>query len=428
MRVALLIAGAANMYCGSCLRDNRLAATLRRAGRDVVALPLYTPIRTDETAVTESRVYFGGVGVYVRQRWPLLAKLPGVAALLNWGPALKMASRLAGATRAEQLGPLTLSVLRGEQGEQRAALRELVEGLRRLRPAVVNLPNLLFIGVAAELRRALGVKVVCSLSGEDLFVDALPEPWRPRAMAEISRRSADVDAYVAMTQYYAGHAAAQFGLPRERIHHVPLGVAVEDFAPAATRDASRPFTLGYLARICPEKGVGALIDAFLRLRREGRRARLRIAGYLGASDRAYFDQQLAKAAAAGARDEIDVVGEVTREQKAAFLRSLDLFSVPSVYHESKGLYVIEAMAAGVPVVQPRHGSFPELVESCVGGVLYEPNDPVALPSAIATLMDDAPRRAQLGAAGAAAVRAQYSDEIMARRMWQMYETLPAPKA
>lgn len=421
------------MYCGSCLRDNRLAATLRRAGRDVVAIPLYTPIRTDETAVTEPRVYFGGVGVYVRQRWPLVAKVPGVARLLNSRPMLRLASKLAGATRAEQLGPLTLSVLKGEAGEQRATLAELIEGLRPLRPAVVHLPNLLFLGLAAALRRELPARIVCSLSGEDLFIDALPEPWRSRAMEEIGRRAGDVDAYLAMTAYYARYAAEHFSLPPERVRHVPLGIRVADFASDRGAGDARGmpsvagrFTIGYLARICREKGVGVLIDAFIRLRGERRDARLRIAGYLGAADRAYLEAQLKKAAAAGVRGDIDVLGEVTLDEKVAFLRSLDLLSVPSVYAESKGLYVLEALAAGVPVVQPRHGSFPELVEATGGGVLVKPGDGAALAGAIAGLMDDASRRSALGAAGAAGVAAQFTDELMAGRMWDVYRAVAGP--
>jgi glycosyltransferase involved in cell wall biosynthesis len=198
-----------------------------------------------------------------------------------------------------------------------------------------------------------------------------------------------------------------------------LGIHVEDFAPAAPADG--PLVIGYLARICPEKGLRNLCDAFIALRRGGRDCRLRAAGYLGAGDRDYFDQTCGTLRAHGCHEAFEYVGEVSRGEKAAFLRSIHVFSVPTVYHEAKGLPVLEAQAAGVPAVQPRHGSFPELLEATGGGVLYSPGDPGALAAALGGLLDDAPRRAQMGQRAAAGVRAAFTDAIMAEKTWSLYE-------
>ena len=90
--------------------------------------------------------------------------------------------------------------------------------------------------------------------------------------------------------------------------------------------------------------------------------------------------------------------------KIAFLQSLDLMSVPTVYHESKGNPVLEALANGVPVVLPRHGTFPEMIETTGAGLLCEPLDPAALADALAELILDPSRAADHGRRGHEAIR------------------------
>ncbi len=421
MRVAYLIAGAGGMYCGSCLRDNRLAATLIARGRDVVLVPLYTPIRTDEADVSQGRIYFGGINVYLQQRFAPFRALPAWASRLFDSPTLlRWAGRFAGNTSPEQLGPMTISMLEGEQGLYRRELGQLIDGLRAVRPDVVNLPNLMFIGIAGRLKAALGVRVLCTLSGEDVFLDRLPEPFRRRAYDLIRDGAGDVDAFVAPTEYFSSFAARRFSLPADRVHMVGLGISLDGVGETAN-PPEEPFTLGYFARICPEKGLENLAEAFVRLRRAGRNCRLRAGGYLGSGDRKYLDRVTAKLRHGGVLDSFEYVGEVDRTGKYAFLRTLHLLCVPTEYHESKGLYVLEALACGVPVVQPRHGSFPELVQETGGGLLYDPADGNALVEAISRLMDDPALRRDLAVKGRAAVRESFTDEIMAEKMWQVYE-------
>ncbi len=151
--------------------------------------------------------------------------------------------------------------------------------------------------------------------------------------------------------------------------------------------------------------------------------RLRVAGYLGERDRAYLagiEQQLASW---GLDDRVDHVGEVDRAQKADFLRSLDVLSVPTTYVEPKGLFVLEALACGVPVVQPRHGAFPEVIDATGGGVLVEPGSPSALATALVELAGDPERAAALGAAGREATHRLYGDRAMAETTLRYYERL-----
>jgi len=421
MKVVYLAAGAGGMYCGSCMRDNRLAATLIELGHDVTLVPLYTPLRVDEPDVSSGRIYYGGINVYLQQSVPIFRRTPAVVDRLLDSPALlRAAGRMAAGTRAENLGELAVSVLRGEHGAQGKELDKLIEGLRDLRPDIINLPNLMFAGVAGRLRSTFGVPVLCTLSGEDLFIDQLPDLFRHQALQLIAERSRDIDGFVAVTRYFGDHAGQVFGLRRERVHYVPMGIRVDDHVEARP-EVNEPFTIGYLARICPEKGLATLCEAFIRLRREGRRCRLRIAGYLGSSDRQYFHAALARLRDRGCAADVEYVGEATRERKMEFLRGLHVLSVPTRYHEAKGLYILEALASGVPVVQPRHGSFPELIEDTGGGLLYDPDDADALSGALARTMDDESLRRSMGAAGRSAVRDRYTDKVMAARTWALYE-------
>lgn len=423
MKIAYLVAGAGDMYCGSCMRDNRLAARLMAQGRDIVLLPLYTPIRTDETDVSRHDVHFGGINVYLQERWSLFRHTPRfIDRILDWTVLLRRVGRLAASTSAKQLGTLTVSVLDGPRGHLRKELDRLLRDLGALAPSIVHLPNLMFLGIAAPIREALGVPVVCSLAGEDIFLDALVEPYRMRALERIRRCARDVDAYLAPTEYYGAYAARHFHLPDERVTFACMGISPDEFEVPA-HPPQEPFTIGYLARICPQKGLHRLADAFIRLRQSGRLCRLRIAGYLGAADRKYFDGLLAQVRKAGFGADVDVVGEVDRHQKIEFLKSLHAFSVPATYAEAKGFYVLEAMAAGIPVVQPEHGSFPELIEATGGGLLYDPEEDAGLHDGLSRLMDDPMLRLRLGEEGRTSVLNSFTDDVMAEQTWAVYEEI-----
>jgi glycosyltransferase involved in cell wall biosynthesis len=411
------------MYCGSCLRDNRLAATLIGQGRDVTLIPLYTPLRTDERDASTPRILYGGINVFLQQRAAWLPSFPAVTdRLLDARWLLRAASRWAARTRPEDVGDLTVSVLRGEDGAQARELDKLVRALRGIPADLINLPNLMFVGVTRRLREEFKLPIVCTLGGEDLFLNALTEPYRTHALDLIRTRAADVDAFVAVTRYFASHSAKHFHLPSERVHYVPMGIGVDDLS-VSDPPPHRPFTIGYLARICPEKGLDNIARAFVALRRRGRACRLHVAGYLGSADRKYFNRVAIDLRNSGFSSDVEFVGEVTRRDKLRFLEGLHVLSVPTVYPEAKGFYVLEALACGVPVVQPSHGSFPELIDQTGGGLLCPPGDPEALADEIASLMDDEALRRKLGANGRDAVRRSFSNTAMADQTWALYERL-----
>lgn len=425
MKVAYLTAGAGGMYCGSCMRDNALAAALRRRGRDIALLPVYSPIRTDEENVSENRVVFGGINVYLQHRYGLFRRAPRLLDRLLDHPALlRRAMKNAGGTSPEAAAPLTVTILRGEEGAHKREVGKLIDTLREFAPDVVHLPDAFFVAHAAPIRRELGGPVVCTLTGEDIFLEKLPEPHRGEAFALLRRHAPAVDAFLCVSRHYAHYAVEHFGVPASRVHAVPLGIHIEtDAIPTAPAAARRPFTIGYLARICHDKGLHLLAEAFELLHTRGRTCRLVIAGYLGEADRAYFEGVRDRLRRAGLEPHVELLGEVDRAAKFAALRGMDVLSVPTTYREAKGLYVLEALSQGVPVVQPAHGSFPELIEATGGGLLVEPHSAPAVADAIERLMNDADLRRRLGDAGRRAVRERFTDDIMADAAWRVFETV-----
>ncbi len=429
MRVAYIAAGAAGMVCGSCINDNTLALALRLRGVDLTLIPTYTPLRTDGPDASIDRVFYGGINVYLQQKMAFFRRTPEfVDRLMNGRPLLKSLSWFSGSTRAGELGALTVSMLKGELGSQRKELKKLVRWLKDdLRPDLVHLTNSMFLGVAREMKREMGVPVLCSVQGEDVFLESLIEPYRNEAIDLIQDRARDVDAFVATCDWYADAMARYLNAPRERFRVVRLGIGLEGHGPGDRALPETPFTVGYMARIAPEKGLHLLADAVGRLAEQvgSENIRLLAAGYLGGREKSYYREVVSLIESRGLTDAFEYLGEVDRRRKIEFLNSVHVLSVPTPYREPKGLFVLEALANGTPVVQPRHGAFPELVESTGGGILVDPGSPAALAEGLSRMMKDGEAREAMGRKGRAVVRRTYTDECMAGAMQDVYRQFVA---
>jgi glycosyltransferase involved in cell wall biosynthesis len=417
LRILAITAGAANMYCGSCLRDNALARELLRLGHEVTLIPIYTPTRTDEPNVSERRVLYGGVNVYLQQVMPLFRRTPRfVDGLFDSRPVMKLLSRLSVSTDPDRLADLTLSTLKGEDGFQHKEVAKLVEGLRRLpHPDVVLLPNSLMIGLAHPLSSALECPMACTLQGEDLFLDGMPASHRREAIRLIQERVPHVDGFLPVSEYYASYMGELLSIPASKMAVVRLGINLEGFAERVEREG-RPVAIGYFARVAPEKGLHNLVDAYrlLRKRDDLPPTRLEVAGYLGREHRSYLARLENELAKDGLASEYRYHGTLDRKGKIDFLRSIDVFSVPTDYIESKGISLLEAMAAGVPAVQPRHGTFTEVLEATGGGMLVRAGDNRELAKALASLVLDPRARQEIGRKAAEGVRRHFTVERMAR--------------
>jgi glycosyltransferase involved in cell wall biosynthesis len=425
MRIAYITAGAAGMFCGSCMHDNTLVATLCALGHEALLIPTYTPIRTDEQDVSQKRVFFGGINVYLQQKLSLFRHTPWfLDRPLDSLPLLRWVSRFAMKTRAEDLGSLAVSVLEGEHGHQAKEVAKLARWLAHdVKPEIVNLTNVLLSGSVHDIKERLNVPVLCTLQGDDIFLEALPPDYRAKCMALVRAHCEHVDGFISTSAYYADFMAEYLKIPRGKIDVVHPGLNLKghgDGTPAGDRS---PCTNGYFARISPEKGLHVLADARVLLAKsDGVPAwKLRISGWLGANDQAYFEGVKKKLADAGLEGRFEHVDSPDHACKVRFLQSLDILSVPTTYREPKGLYVLEALANGVPVVQPRHGSFPELVEATGGGLLVQPEHPQELAAALRRLMGDAGLRKELGTKGREVVHRHFHADRMARETVGVYQ-------
>lgn len=428
MKIVYIAAGAAGMYCGSCLHDNTLAAALRLRGHDVLLVPTYTPTRTDEPNESIDRLFFGGINVYLQQQLACFRRTPWFLDRLLDQPALVawLASRGAASTRAEDLGPLTVSMLRGETGNQRKEVEKLVHWLsEEIRPDVVHLSNSMLLGMARGIRRRLGVPVVCSLSGEDIFLEKLVEPFYSQARDLLKERARDCAAFVALNRYYADFMGKYLAASAERMHVIRHGLNLDGYTPRPRRAAGAPRVVGYFARVSPEKGLHVLVEALGILAADPGMSdvQLRAAGYLGAQDRPYLAQIRQRARELGLGNRFEYAGELDRPGKIAFLQSLDVLSVPTVYRESKGISILEALACSVPVVLPEHGAFPEYVADTGGGVLHTPEDPADLAEKLRTLLSDPAWGDELGQRGRQAIVSRYLAKHMAEATLTLYGQL-----
>jgi glycosyltransferase involved in cell wall biosynthesis len=452
MTIVQLTPGTGGMYCGNCFRDNALVAELRRLGHEAWMVPLYLPLTLDEPDQSAGTpIFLGGINVYLEQKFPWFGAAPRwLRSWLSSPGLLAKAAGYAAKTRAEEVGALLLSMLHGEAGSQAREIDDLVAWLTaRVRPEVVCLSNALLVGLAQPLRRQLGARLVCFLQGEDIFLDSLAAPYRDPAWQLLQQKARDVDLFIAPNRYFAGVMTDRLRLRPGTVRVIPEGIALAGYRTTPGQQAQdggcgedwtafeeirsassalsnhesrcpawRSTTVGYLARLCPEKGLHVLIEAFIELHRRGRvpAVRLKVGGGCGPSEVPYVKALESQLAHQGLAESVSFHPNLSREQKIAFLQSLDLFSVPATQPEASGMYLVEALAAGVPVVQPRFASFPEFVETTGGGVLYDPERRHGLVDALEQLLLDPARRRELSATGQRAVHEQFNAPRMAREV------------
>jgi len=387
MHLAIITAGGAGMFCGSCMHDNTLARGVMNLGHEVSLIPTYTPIRVDEADVSQSRVFLGGINVYLDATSRLWRTLPRF--LTGWldSPwAIRLATSFGMSADAKKLGGLTVALLEGDAGPDRAPIDEFARFIgRQLKPDVVCFSNALLCGTLPRLKQEYAGPVWCLLQGDDIFLDGLIEPYRSRSLGLIHEHAKLFDGFLVHSNYYRDFMSESLHLPREKVHVVPLGIDLAGHDGLPREQPGDPFTIGYFARICPEKGLHRLIDAFRVLHAKHPRTRLRAGGYLGTRDKAWSRRLLRNAADLGSAFEY-IGSPATHAEKVAFLKSFDVLSVPTEYREPKGLYILEALANGVPVVQPRHGAFPEMIATTGGGLLVEPCDANALATSLEEMM------------------------------------------
>ena len=428
MRIIHLTPGTGSFHCGSCLRDNALIKALRVRRHDALMVPLYLPLVTDGLAANpEIPVQVGGISLYLAQKMPWVAKMPSfIHRWINKPERLKKVSQRIGMTSARSLGEMTLGTLQGRDGRQWGEWKKLLTWMRtQPKPDIVSLSNSMLTGLAPAIADEFGCPIVCSLQGEDAFLDGLPDPYREQCWEALRHNGRAVTRYVAPSQFYSNVMQPRLGALDEQVAVIHNGMDVNAFAAA---DPSTNFpTIGYFARIIPGKGLNTLVDAFISLcqRRHIQRLKLKIGGSATKSDEAYIKQVRAKLDAAGLKGRYEFHTNLNASDKVRFFRDVTVFSVPCTYGEAFGLYVLEAIASGVPVVQPRHGAFPEILELTKGGLLCEPDSSESLADGLNQLLLDDVARQRMADEGMNNVRKHFTSSLMAERFESLLVDLKA---
>ena len=427
MRIVQLTPGSGdNFYCENCLRDLALVRAMRTLGHEVTLVPMYLPLQIRNPEPIEAApIFFGGINVYLQQKLGLFRRLPKV--LDRWLDSpflLRGIAKFSSMTSARDLGETTLSMLAGNDGQQTKECDRLVEWLAGLdeKPDVILLSNVLLSGLAGPLRRVLKTPVVCLLQDEDGFLDGLGSPWAQQAWQKVQQNAGQIDHFFSVSRYYGKVMTERIGLAADKISVLYTGIDTAEFSPAF-RLPEVP-TIGYVSRMSEANGLDILVNAFGLLRQDGpfQNAQLKITGGSLQSDRAFLEKVKRHVQSLGLSEYVTFEEDYSRQARKAFLHSLSCIAVPARKPMAYGLFALEAMACGVPFVQPACGVFKELAE-LGGGVVYEPNTPENLAESLRSVLGDATPLAGLRAAARVTAETTFAIEKttaqMAERMGRL---------
>jgi glycosyltransferase involved in cell wall biosynthesis len=363
MQVIHIVPGTGgSFYCGNCLRDSTYVQALRKEGIDALKIPMYLPIFSDEHDLTDIPVFYGAISLYLKHKYPILRKAPAwFDKVLNSGLALKFAAKMSGSTRAKGLEDMTISMLLGELGGQKEELDKMVDWIAEHCEAdVIHLSNALLIGLARRFQEKLDVLVVCSLQDEDVWVNAMDDHFKKKTWGLMSERANDVDAFIAVSDFYAGVMKEQMNIASEKLYSSYISVDPEDYS--YINSSEKAFTIGYISRMCEENGLEVLVDAFILFKKKPGKdnVKLILTGGSTGDDQDFLKMIKNKISEAGISEDVVYHKDFENEGRHEFFSKVSLISVPVLEGEAFGMYLLEAMASGVAVVQPALGAFPEI--------------------------------------------------------------------
>ena len=423
MKIVQIIPGSGgSFYCGNCLRDDKYYDSLKRKGHDVIKIPMYLPLFADEHDLTDIPVFYGAVSLYLKQQFPFLRKFPSwIDRILNSKPMLKLAARQSGSTNAVGLEDMTISMLLGEDGNQSAELEELVNWVDvHFKPDVVHISNALLLGLAHRLKEKLKVPVFCALQDEDVWVDIMAPEISRKIWKLMAEKAKDVDGFIAVSDYYANFAKEKMNIPEEKIRTLHLGVSPDSYPYIDTLQKER--NIGFISRMCYSNGLDILVDAFVLLKKEKafEDVKLIITGGSTGVDRKFIQQIHNRINENGLQNSIEFQSKFDNEDRIKFFEKVSLISVPVRNGEAFGIYLIEAMASGIPIVQPALGAFTEIVDISNGGVVFYPNEPHLLATKLAGLLSDKDRMHEMSIKARSSVENNFNINLQAEKLSELY--------
>jgi glycosyltransferase involved in cell wall biosynthesis len=426
MKIVYLITGSGgSFYCGNCYRDMLYVRAIRKVpGIKASAIPLYLP--PDKTTSEESgfdrNVFFGAISMFLREKVGFLRNMPAfLDKFFDSRLLLRLAAKQAGTTSTEGYEELTISMIEGDNAFRKAEVDRLVKYLMKDgKPDIIHLSNALILGIARQLKKRMNVKVVCSLLNEDDWIDDMAEPFRSRAWEMIAREAHYVDIFVTPSSYYKELFRKKTKLKCDNVMIVPLGFDPEkDSIPREEREST---AIGYFSRINKYNGFDKLVDAFIEMKKQDLIPGLTLnvcGGYTG-TDKNFISQQIKKIRENKLEKSVKIYPEFQGDKKMEFFHDVDVISVPVNKYDGYGLYLLEANAAGIPVVQPATGAFPEIVERTKGGIIYSPDTIPELVSSLHRLLKDRKLISTLGETGSKMVRQELSLDRMASGLSEVY--------
>ncbi len=391
MKIIHIIPGSGGrFYCGNCLRDSKYFDALRKMGLDVSKLPMYLPLFEIEEDQDEVPVFYGAISIYLKQMFPIFEKAPAwFDRLLNSKPMLKLASSMAGSTRAKGLEEMTISMLEGEKGKQHEELEHMTNWLRdHYKPDVIHLSNALLLGLAKRLKEKLNVPIVCTLQDEDVWVDVMTDQSREIVWNLMHENATYVDHFISVSQYFTDVIHNKMKLPENQITSIHIGIDPADYQYRNSGDKGR--SVGFISRMCHENGMDILVDAFILLKKQTGYDDVKLiltGGYTG-DDKVFLKQVRKKLKKNKLLTSVDYHHNFEGEGRQEFFAKTSMISVPVRNGEAFGIYIAESMASGIPVIQPNLGAFPEVVGLSGGGIIYDKNTPEALAASLKKLLDN----------------------------------------
>jgi glycosyltransferase involved in cell wall biosynthesis len=425
MKVVNIVPGfGGTFYCGNCLRDSAYVKSLKESGHEAITLPLYLPLTSrDYTPENDIPVFYGAVNIYLKQNFRILRGMPKWLVIFFNSPSiLRYAAKKSGSTRAKGLEAMTISMLQGSQGFQSEELDELIYFLKHHeKPDVVHLSNALLLGLAKKIKEELQIPVVCSLQDEDVWVDAMDEPYKSRIWKLMGEKALDTNALIAVSDFFANQMKAKMSIPEDKLYVVHIGVDPSKYV-VKSPNLDIP-TIGYLSRSNKENGFEVLIDAFIKLKENPKfnNARLKVTGGKTGDDDRFINRQIKKLKNKGYQNEIEFVDDFRTEALGGFFEGLTVLSVPVLEGEAFGLYQLESLASGIPIVQPALGAFPEVVAATDGGVVYQPNTSEALAQKFEELFSNPELIKQMSINGRKAVVEKFNTAVLIKKMIEVYQ-------
>ena len=426
MKIVHIVPGfGGTFYCGNCLRDSGVVASLKKAGHHAVTIPMYLPLTMNGNENNDGiPVFYGAVNIYLKQ-FPVFRHMPKwFEHMMNSPAILKFAAKKSGSTRASGLEDLTESMLLGAEGHQSEELQQLVDFLRyHEKPDIVHVSNALLLGMAKKVRDEVKVPVVCSLQDEDVWVDAMHEDHREKMWQLLSEKAKDVDAFIAVSDFFAGVMQKRMSIPDEKLHVLHVGVSPETYT--YTKPATEPQAIGFVSRMCEENGFEIIVDAFILLKKNTsfKDLKLKATGGQTGDDTKFIHKQIEKLKQNNIETDFEITPDFTESALRDFFKSITLLSVPVLNGEAFGLYQLEALASGVPLVQPELGAFPEIINATGGGVIYKPNTAFALSDKLTEILLNPAKLEVMSREGRKSVEEKFDTSKLSEKMIEIYKAL-----